>query len=60
MSSVVLANVAPIISTAQPNTMGSPASEYWSDSAWSALYVGAEIPKSLLDALVYVLPNEGG
>ncbi|KAG2772975.1 hypothetical protein JG687_00011466 [Phytophthora cactorum] len=45
MSSVVPANVAPITSTAQPNTMGSPASEYWSDSAWSALYVGAEIPK---------------
>ncbi|KAG6961249.1 hypothetical protein JG688_00009195, partial [Phytophthora aleatoria] len=43
-------------STAQPNTIGSPASGYWSDFSLSALHVGVELPKTLLDALVYALP----
>ncbi|KAG2903654.1 hypothetical protein PC116_g8971 [Phytophthora cactorum] len=56
VSSVAPSNVAPITSTAQPNTIGSPASGYWSDFSLSALHVGVEIPKTLLDALVYALP----
>ncbi|KAG3111775.1 hypothetical protein PI124_g9797 [Phytophthora idaei] len=55
VSSVVPSNVAPITSTAQPNTIGSPASGYWSDFSLSALHVGVELPKTLLDALVYAL-----